>query len=165
MSKGSPPSSVALFIKLYILHLSPSENEESWPEVLQAELKMVETCLGKNHKSYGAWHHRCWVMENFPNPPWAAEVKLCDSYLKLDERNCMYLWWEGGSLFFDKQQYCQQAELLCIFMLCVNIFVLCCFMCLIHGATLFLPPASSSKHSLYHSAVSSLIYSSSFVKL
>lgn len=68
----------------------PSENEESWSEVLQSELKMVETCLMKNHKSYGAWHHRCWVMENFPNPPWAAELKLCDSYLKLDERNCMY---------------------------------------------------------------------------
>lgn len=84
---ANPDATTLWNIRRETLLANKSENEDSWSEVLQSELKMVETCLMKNHKSYGAWHHRCWVMENFPNPPWAAELKLCDSYLKLDERN------------------------------------------------------------------------------
>ncbi|KAG7172086.1 Geranylgeranyl transferase type-2 subunit alpha-like [Homarus americanus] len=63
-------------------------DDESWEKLLTGELAMVESCLMKNHKSYGAWHHRFWVMMNFPKPPWKAELSLCDKYLKLDERNC-----------------------------------------------------------------------------
>ncbi|XP_042216666.1 geranylgeranyl transferase type-2 subunit alpha-like isoform X3 [Homarus americanus] len=62
-------------------------DDESWEKLLTGELAMVESCLMKNHKSYGAWHHRFWVMMNFPKPPWKAELSLCDKYLKLDERN------------------------------------------------------------------------------
>uniref|UniRef100_A0A0P4WBN3 Geranylgeranyl transferase type-2 subunit alpha n=1 Tax=Scylla olivacea TaxID=85551 RepID=A0A0P4WBN3_SCYOL len=84
---ANPDATTLWNIRREALLAGKSEDEESWSEVLQGELKMIVACLGKNHKSYGAWHHRCWVMENFPNPPWAAEVKLCDNYLKLDERN------------------------------------------------------------------------------
>lgn len=70
-----------------ILLAMKGEDQESWEKSLTGEMTMVENCLMKNHKSYGAWHHRCWVMENFSSPPWTAELALCDKYLKVDERN------------------------------------------------------------------------------
>lgn len=63
------------------------DDVDAWTKLLTGELTMVESCLMKNPKSYGAWHHRCWVMDNFPSPPWASELELCNRYHKLDERN------------------------------------------------------------------------------
>ncbi|XP_066958376.1 geranylgeranyl transferase type-2 subunit alpha [Macrobrachium rosenbergii] len=63
------------------------DDDEAWTKLLNGELMMVESCLMKNPKSYGAWHHRCWIMQKFPSPPWNDELELCNRYLKLDERN------------------------------------------------------------------------------
>lgn len=63
-------------------------DEEKWSSKLLGEMGVVEGCLAKNHKSYGAWHHRAWVMNTLPAPPWKDELKLCNKYLKMDERNC-----------------------------------------------------------------------------
>ncbi|CAL4142684.1 unnamed protein product, partial [Meganyctiphanes norvegica] len=66
------------------------EDDENFNELMNGELSMIEQSLLRNPKSYGAWHHRTWVMENSATPPWEAEVDLCDKYLKKDERNSSY---------------------------------------------------------------------------
>lgn len=55
------------------------------------DLGFTETCLQVQPKSYGAWHHRVWILENCPSPDWDREVKLCTIYLKKDERNCEFM--------------------------------------------------------------------------
>lgn len=83
---------------------------------LEAELGLIAECIQKNPKSYGAWHHRRWLLEHaFPcsraassssspssvtAPPSPAstqprqllptldnELALCAQFLDLDERN------------------------------------------------------------------------------
>ncbi|XP_021239088.1 geranylgeranyl transferase type-2 subunit alpha [Numida meleagris] len=49
------------------------------------ELSFVGRCLGVNPKSYGAWHHRAWVLRSHPQP--GAERALCDRLLEADPRN------------------------------------------------------------------------------
>lgn len=51
------------------------------------ELLLTETALQKNPKSYGAWSHRAWAMENFPDMDWVKELRLCNLFLDQDERN------------------------------------------------------------------------------
>lgn len=59
-------------------------------EVFDKDLSLTRTCLEVNPKSYCAWHHRCWILENTIEPNWQREVNICTEYLKKDERNCMY---------------------------------------------------------------------------
>ncbi|XP_043194810.1 geranylgeranyl transferase type-2 subunit alpha-like isoform X2 [Amphibalanus amphitrite] len=69
------------------LHWKAEKSSEYLQQMLKSDLQFTEQCLGVNPKSYCAWHHRCWVMENMPCPDWEAEIQLCDRYLKLDGRN------------------------------------------------------------------------------
>ncbi|XP_054667496.1 geranylgeranyl transferase type-2 subunit alpha [Grus americana] len=58
------------------------------PHWVPGELAFVGGCLGVNPKSYGAWHHRGWVLRRAPAPPPApAERALCDRLLAADPRN------------------------------------------------------------------------------
>jgi len=72
---------------------------------LKTELSMIAECIQKNPKSYGAWHHRRWLLEHaFPctasSPSCSSatspsqlvatldkEVALCAQLLDVDERN------------------------------------------------------------------------------
>eukprot|EP00076_Gallus_gallus_P035950 XP_025001488.1 geranylgeranyl transferase type-2 subunit alpha [Gallus gallus] len=66
------------------------------------ELSFVGRCLGVNPKSYGAWHHRGWVLRAHPDP--SAERGLCERLLEADPRNCEIgggfggIWGEMGGL-------------------------------------------------------------------
>lgn len=55
---------------------------------MKAELGFLESCLRVNPKSYGTWHHRCWLLGRLPEANWARELELCARFLEVDERNC-----------------------------------------------------------------------------
>ncbi|XP_014118450.1 PREDICTED: geranylgeranyl transferase type-2 subunit alpha [Pseudopodoces humilis] len=53
-----------------------------------SELAFVGQCLGVNPKSYGAWHHRSWVLARAAAPPAGREdLALCERLLAADSRN------------------------------------------------------------------------------
>ncbi|KAM4754427.1 geranylgeranyl transferase type-2 subunit alpha, partial [Cyanocitta cristata] len=53
-----------------------------------SELSFVGQCLGVNPKSYGAWHHRGWVLGRAAAPPAGREdLALCERLLAADPRN------------------------------------------------------------------------------
>ncbi|KAL5280311.1 hypothetical protein ACFFRR_004346 [Megaselia abdita] len=70
-----------------LLEITSSLEDEEKQALFDKDLGFVEQCLMVNPKSYGAWHHRCWILENSPSPNWQREVQLCTRYLKMDERN------------------------------------------------------------------------------
>ena len=67
-----------------------SRPAEEMQELFTQELNFLESCLRNNPKSYGTWHHRCFVMDTMPRPNWKHELQLCNLFLEYDERNCEY---------------------------------------------------------------------------
>ncbi|KAJ9567818.1 hypothetical protein OSB04_003784 [Centaurea solstitialis] len=69
---------------------SQSEDEKGDSDYIKAiideELRVVETALRKNFKSYGAWHHRKWVVSK-GNSSTERELKLLNMFQKQDTRN------------------------------------------------------------------------------
>ncbi|KAG7546324.1 Protein prenyltransferase alpha subunit [Arabidopsis suecica] len=54
--------------------------------ILDEELRVVESALRQNFKSYGAWHHRKWVLSK-GHSSIENELKLLDKFQRLDSRN------------------------------------------------------------------------------
>ncbi|XP_013133940.1 PREDICTED: geranylgeranyl transferase type-2 subunit alpha [Papilio polytes] len=69
------------------LHTRKDYSEEDLKKMYDDELSLTEYCLKKNPKSYCAWHQRMWVLTTRSDPDWKNELDLCNTYLKLDERN------------------------------------------------------------------------------
>lgn len=72
-------------------HSSGHRSPEELAALVKAELGFLESCLRVNPKSYGTWHHRCWLLGRLPEPNWARELELCARFLEVDERNCTCL--------------------------------------------------------------------------
>ncbi|XP_062916178.1 geranylgeranyl transferase type-2 subunit alpha isoform X3 [Mobula hypostoma] len=69
------------------LHMEQEKSEEELKDLYRAELTFLESCLRVNPKSYGTWHHRCWVVDRQPGTDWGRELELCAQCLQQDERN------------------------------------------------------------------------------
>ncbi|KAK3603828.1 hypothetical protein CHS0354_042834 [Potamilus streckersoni] len=69
------------------LHMKEIKTKEEMEKICNEELYFLESCLKGNPKSYGTWHHRCFVLDNMANPDWKRELQLCNIFLEYDERN------------------------------------------------------------------------------
>ncbi|XP_074273209.1 geranylgeranyl transferase type-2 subunit alpha 1 [Silene latifolia] len=54
--------------------------------ILNEELRVAESALRQNFKSYGAWHHRKWVLTKGHSSV-DLELRLLDKFQKADSRN------------------------------------------------------------------------------
>lgn len=73
--------------KVAVTHLLESQQDEAARKsVLDEELQVVERALMRNFKSYGAWHHRKWVIQ-FGLSSLNREYQLLDKLLTSDARN------------------------------------------------------------------------------
>eukprot|EP00238_Polyblepharides_amylifera_P012522 CAMPEP_0196584788 /NCGR_PEP_ID=MMETSP1081-20130531/48475_1 /TAXON_ID=36882 /ORGANISM="Pyramimonas amylifera, Strain CCMP720" /LENGTH=459 /DNA_ID=CAMNT_0041906131 /DNA_START=56 /DNA_END=1435 /DNA_ORIENTATION=+ len=77
--------------RLSLMHLHSTRSSSPAPApapcaLLDAELALVERALHKNPKSYGAWHHRKWVVAQGQSDL-QRELVLCGRLLDLDCRN------------------------------------------------------------------------------
>ncbi|XP_055376422.1 geranylgeranyl transferase type-2 subunit alpha [Condylostylus longicornis] len=88
--------------------LAICDNDER-NELYQKDLNFTEQCLKVNPKSYCAWHHRCWILENSTEPDWNKEVALCTKYLKMDERN--FHCWDYRRYVVEKAKISPEKEL------------------------------------------------------
>ncbi|XP_020213155.1 geranylgeranyl transferase type-2 subunit alpha 1 [Cajanus cajan] len=71
--------------KLAVQHIL--SNSDSDPQsIFSDELKLVENALRKNFKSYGAWHHRKWVLSK-GHSSIDKEMRLLNDFQKEDPRN------------------------------------------------------------------------------
>lgn len=75
------------FRRKILLHqfetLTPEEKEKKF----ENELEFQEKCVRKKPKSYWAWNHRRWILENMEKPNWKRELLLVNGMLNLDTRN------------------------------------------------------------------------------
>ncbi|XP_063244922.1 geranylgeranyl transferase type-2 subunit alpha [Bacillus rossius redtenbacheri] len=95
--------------KKVLLRFKETKAAAELQEQQGAELRLTELCLRGNPKSYGAWHHRVWVLDNLGTPDWGAELALCSKYLKLDERN--FHCWDYRRHVVEKASTCPAEEL------------------------------------------------------
>ncbi|KAL8145400.1 geranylgeranyl transferase type-2 subunit alpha 1 isoform X1 [Apium graveolens] len=63
-----------------------SDSDGSINSILDEELKVAENALKKNYKSYGAWHHRTWVLSKGHSST-DRELRLLNMFQKQDSRN------------------------------------------------------------------------------
>ncbi|KAK3739774.1 hypothetical protein RRG08_028213 [Elysia crispata] len=95
--------------KEVFLELRKSKSPTELQNLFLAELFFLESCLRMNPKSYGTWHHRCFVMDTMPDPDWLRELELCNQFLKYDERN--FHCWDYRRFIVKRANVSPEAEL------------------------------------------------------
>lgn len=77
-----------LAVEHYLNNRSEAEEADSdfLKSILDVELRVVESALKKNFKSYGAWYHRKWVLSKGHSST-ERELKLLNLFQKMDSRN------------------------------------------------------------------------------
>ncbi|KAK1391351.1 hypothetical protein POM88_010407 [Heracleum sosnowskyi] len=63
-----------------------TDSDGSINSILDEELKVAENALKRNYKSYGAWHHRTWVLSKGHSST-DRELRLLNMFQKQDSRN------------------------------------------------------------------------------
>ncbi|KAL5022046.1 hypothetical protein ScPMuIL_001201 [Solemya velum] len=107
--RNSDFSTMWNFRKEIFLHMNDNKNEDELQELFDSELDFLEACLKYNPKSYGTWHHRCFVLDTMPRPDWEKELKLCNLFLQYDERN--FHCWDYRRFIVKRSQVTPEAEL------------------------------------------------------
>ncbi|CAL1291574.1 unnamed protein product [Larinioides sclopetarius] len=92
-----------------LLFFKTVKTEEEMKKLCLIELDLTQNCLKVNPKSYSAWHHRFWTMEFHPEGDWKRELKLCNFFLSLDERN--FHCWDYRRLVCKKCNVSPEEEL------------------------------------------------------
>jgi geranylgeranyl transferase type-2 subunit alpha len=100
---GNPDITTLWNIRKEVIEEKLKGADDDADALLLSELDLTQQCLMTNPKSYGAWYHRCWCLERMKNPGWDREVKLCNRYIELDERN-FHCWdyrrYVNGGLYY-----------------------------------------------------------------
>nr|XP_039264983.1 geranylgeranyl transferase type-2 subunit alpha-like [Styela clava] len=86
LSSNSDYSSMWNYRKAVFNSMKDKEAEEL-QKLCNDELEFLASCLRNNPKSYGCWHHRCFIMLYMPHPDWKKELDLCNQFLQFDDRN------------------------------------------------------------------------------
>ncbi|XP_070574046.1 geranylgeranyl transferase type-2 subunit alpha-like [Ptychodera flava] len=94
--------------KEVLLHYKEEKKPEEMEAIFKKELSFLESCLRQNPKSYGVWHHRCFVMDTMPNPDWSLELTLCNKFLEYDERN--FHCWDYRRFVVQRSKVATQDE-------------------------------------------------------
>ena len=81
-----------------------AEGEAAW----RREVELTAQCLITNPKSYGAWHHRCYSLDQMAEPDWDRELALCAKFLSMDERN--FHCWDYRSIAAGRARRSAEAE-------------------------------------------------------
>ncbi|GAB4832113.1 hypothetical protein Ancab_006133 [Ancistrocladus abbreviatus] len=68
------------------LSVSGPASDADVHSILNEELRVVEAALRQNFKSYGAWHHRKWVLSKGHSSV-DHELRLLDRFQRADSRN------------------------------------------------------------------------------
>ncbi|GFN95247.1 geranylgeranyl transferase type-2 subunit alpha-like [Plakobranchus ocellatus] len=97
------------FRKEVFLQLQKSKSPKELQNLFISELFFLESCLKMNPKSYGTWHHRCFIMDTMPEPDWVRELELCNQFLKYDERN--FHCWDYRRFIVKRANISPEAEL------------------------------------------------------
>ena len=71
-------------------------------------MELTAQCLITNPKSYGAWHHRCYSLDQMAAPDWDRELALCAKFLSMDERN--FHCWDYRSIAAGRARRSAEAE-------------------------------------------------------
>eukprot|EP01126_Amoeba_proteus_P046522 TRINITY_DN5264_c0_g1_i3.p1 TRINITY_DN5264_c0_g1~~TRINITY_DN5264_c0_g1_i3.p1 ORF type:complete len:199 (-),score=37.17 TRINITY_DN5264_c0_g1_i3:653-1207(-) len=97
LNMTSESYSIWNYRKKIIANLEMQGELEARQKLHQSELQWTQQLLVQHHKSYCIWYHRQWISRRMVNMDWEREIKLCNSALEKDQRNCMcsrtYILW------------------------------------------------------------------------